>query len=168
MNTKYSYLGAEISSCEKYRYWLDRRWVKAQEPLRTVMFIGLNPSTADDFDDDPTIRRCVRFAKDWGFNHLLMMNLFAFRATDPKQMSLCSDPVGPQNDDMLKLYSGKVSLIVAAWGVSGACNGRDIEVLKMLSDFNIHALKLTKHGQPSHPLYLSKDLKPSILFSAMQ
>jgi hypothetical protein len=83
--------GAEFSECRKYRYVLWRRWAW-EGYANQVMFIGLNPSTADEREDDPTIRRCVRFAKDWGYSGILMMNAFAFRATQPADMKAASDP----------------------------------------------------------------------------
>src|SRR5882724_4976365 len=90
--------GAVLSDCERYRYALWRRW--AERPA--VLFVGLNPSTADALQDDPTIRRCIRFAKAWGYGALYMGNLFAFRATDPRAMKAEADAVGPDNDGWLR------------------------------------------------------------------
>lgn len=125
------------------------------------MFIGLNPSTADEVKDDPTIRRCVAFAKDWGYNALCMTNLFAFRATDPAVMLAAPDPVGPDNDRHLVNLSRGAGVIVAAWGTNGAFLGRDREVQALLP--GLHCLRKTKHGHPSHPLYLPGTLTP-VLF----
>ena len=103
---------ATFSSCQRYRYTLWRRWSKGE----TVQFIGLNPSTADATLDYPTIRRCIGFAKTWGFGSLIMTNLFAWRATQPKDMLSALDPVGPDNDDALKVVYVHTVLTVAAWG----------------------------------------------------
>lgn len=137
-----------------YRYALWREWGGAGY----AMFIGLNPSIADETLDDPTIRRCVAYAKSWGYGALCMVNLFAFRATDPKQMLSCADPVGPENDaTMLELANG-AGIRVAAWGVHGKHLRRDVAVKSIMPA--MHVLKLTKDGHPSHPLYLPKCLQP--------
>ncbi len=144
-----------FSPCRTYRYLLTRSWGELfQVPRRLVMFIGLNPSTADEEQDDPTIRRCIGFAKDWGFAGLVMGNLFAFRATDPRDMLAAEDPVGPENDQHLLEASLVVSLVVAAWGVRGAHRGRGDEVAGLIPDLS--ALGLTKDGHPRHPLYLPR------------
>lgn len=122
------------------------------------MFIGLNPSTADEKYDDPTIRRCIGYARDWGYAGLCMMNLFAFRATSPDDMRAAEDPVGPDNDRALIDMAEFAGVIVAAWGVHGTHLGRDEEVRKMIPE--LHYLQLTKEGIPGHPLYLAKRLKP--------
>jgi len=122
------------------------------------MFIGLNPSTADESKDDPTIRRCMNYAKDWGYTALVMANLFAFRSTDPRRMLLCEDPVGPSNNDYLLGFAEGARLIVAAWGTGGDHLGRARSVKTMLPP--MHVLRLTKGGHPGHPLYLPKSLRP--------
>lgn len=87
--------GAHLSACGAYRYALRRTW----DPARpAALFVGLNPSTADAERDDPTTRRCVRFARDWGFGGLLVGNLFAYRATRPRDLRAAAEPVGPEND----------------------------------------------------------------------
>lgn len=147
--------GATFSPCGKYRYELCRSW----EPEKGyALIIGLNPSTANSQTDDPTIRRCVEFAKSWGYGELIMANLFAYRATDPKVMKSAVDPVGPDNDDFLNALAEDAKVIVAAWGNHGTHRGRNLEVVGMLE--NLHCLKLTKSGQPMHPLYLPKTLTP--------
>jgi hypothetical protein len=155
---------AIFSPCRKYRYILWRCW---QEDWETnyCMFVGLNPSTADETQDDPTIRRCINFAKSWGYSGLCMTNLFAFRATNPKVMKSVADPIGPENDKYLIDYSSKAGVVIAAWGNHGTHGGRYLEASKLL--FNLHCLKLTKTGMPSHPLYLPQALKP-ILYSRTQ
>lgn len=122
------------------------------------MFIGLNPSTADEVNDDPTIKRCIAFAQAWGYEGLCMTNLFAFRATYPKDMMKADDPVGPDNDQTLRDLSEGAGVVVAAWGVDGTYGGRHNAVRAMLP--NLHYLRLTKDGHPGHPLYLPKILVP--------
>lgn len=145
---------AEFSPCGLYRYTLTRQWGHGE----FVMFVGLNPSTADAMIDDPTIRRCIGFAKTWGFAGLLMGNIFAWRATDPRKMLSAADPVGPGNDTFLRLMASQAALIVAAWGAHGGHLGRDVAVRAMLP--RLHFLRLTKDGHPGHPLYLPKTLRP--------
>jgi len=146
---------AKFSPCGNYRYELRRVW---SDGGKIVSFVGLNPSTADDLYDDPTIRRCIGFAKAWGFNGLTMVNLFAFRATEPADMKRCAEPIGFENDETLGKAESESIMIVAAWGTQGVHLNRDYAVKKMLK--HLHALKLTKDGHPSHPLYLKSNLYP--------
>lgn len=146
---------AIFSACLAYRYGLWREWIGGEG---YAMFVGLNPSTADATHDDPTIRRCVAFAKAWGYSGLCMTNLFAYRATDPKNMKSAIDPVGPRNDAFLRDFARDAGVIIAAWGVDGTHKGRDMEVRKLLPP--MHYLALTKAGHPGHPLYLPKTLIP--------
>ena len=150
---------AVFSPCRRYRYalWRDLEPLGWQSPFY-VMFIGLNPSTADEVQDDPTIRRCKAFAKSWGYANMCMTNLFAFRATLPQDMKAAADPVGDKNDDTLLDLSRNAAVIVAAWGVDGAYRGRGEFVRRMLP--GLHYLALTKDGHPGHPLYLKKSLTP--------
>lgn len=147
-----------LSPDRVYRYWLSRVW---DESLPHLTVIGLNPSTADETVDDPTIRRCLGYAKSWGLGGLTMLNLFAYRATDPREMKAASDPVGPDNDAFLRLYTEGV--ILAAWGAHGAYRGRGDEVRRILSNRPLHCLGVTNAGQPKHPLYLRADLEPKRL-----
>lgn len=149
---------AEFSEDRVYRYSLSRAW---GEPR--VLFIGLNPSTADETEDDPTIRRCVNFARAWGYDGMVMANLFAYRATDPKVMLAADDPVGPENDERLRDLHSRCCLTVACWGAGGAHRGRDREVIDMLGYLDIWCLGFTKAGHPRHPLYLRKDTMPVLL-----
>lgn len=146
---------AVFSPCRTFRYELWRCW---GDPMRAAMFVGLNPSTADETQDDPTIRRCIGFAKAWGYGALVMTNLFAFRATDPDEMKRAPLPVGPDNDSFLRRWARDAGVVVAAWGVHGTHRGRDREVRDMLPTMRV--LGLTKDGHPKHPLYLPKDLTP--------
>lgn len=151
---------ATISPCETYRYDLQRSWIGGEG---YVLFVGLNPSTADATQDDPTIRRCIGYAKAWGFAGLRMGNLFAWRGTDPNAMVQASkagiDVIGPDNDRHLRQAAAGAALVVAAWGARGTLHGRDRAVRDMLP--GMHVLKLTRDGHPGHPLYLPKALKPA-------
>lgn len=146
---------ATFSSCRKYRYDLWRRWKDGPY----VMFIGLNPSTADETNDDPTVRRCIGYAQAWGYSALCMTNIFAWRNTDPAKMKATAEPVGPENDAHLARLASAAGLVVAAWGTHGAHLGRGEAVRKLIK--NLHCLKLTADGSPSHPLYLPKTLTPA-------
>lgn len=146
--------GATISPCGLYRYSLWRKWA----PGPMCVFIGLNPSTADATLDDPTIRRCVGFSKTWGFGGLMMLNLFAYRATDPADMKAAKDPIGPDNDEALHFAHSNTTTVVAAWGAHGTFQGRDQQVRAMLP--RLQYLRLTKDGHPGHPLYLPANLRP--------
>ena len=123
------------------------------------MFIGLNPSTADETQDDPTVRRCIRYAQSWGYSALYMTNIFSFRATDPHVMKRFDDPVGPDNNVTLIRLAEHAGIVVAAWGVHGEHMRRGDTVRRFLLH-DLHVLKLTKGGHPCHPLYLKADLKP--------
>lgn len=141
---------AEFDSTARYRYTLRRRWGAGN---RTALFIALNPSTADETQDDPTIRREIQFARDWGFDGLTKCNLFALRSTDPDGMLEVDDPVGADNDAHILREALKASIIVAAWGAYPLAKPRAERVLAMLSQ-RIYCLGLTKDGAPRHPLYL--------------
>lgn len=154
--------GAKFSKCRKYRYTLWRRW-HTDDSAEMLMFIGLNPSTADETQDDPTVRRCIRFAMDWGFGGLLMMNAFAFRATDPKVMKAEPKPVGPGNDRAFRTHRTEVGLIIAAWGTHCTVE-REQRICQVLNR-TVHCLGQTKAGRPKHPLYLRADTEPQLFWS---
>jgi hypothetical protein len=141
----------------RYRYNLWRSW--DERNLSRVLFIGLNPSTADAVADDPTIRRCVRFARDWGYGGMWMANLYALRATLPARLVDADDPVGPLNDQWLRVLAELAELTVAAWG---AWPGPDLHRPAAVMDLvgGLHVLGLTKHGEPRHPLYMRADVEP--------
>ena len=147
---------AVLSPDREYRYRLSRTWDAEKE---TLGFIMLNPSTADESENDPTIRRCLGYAKDWGYGSILVGNLFSLRATDPSELREHRNPIGPQNDEHLRLITTEAELVVAAWGTKGALNGRGQEVVEML-DVDLYALNTTKDGHPTHPLYQPKDAEP--------
>lgn len=146
---------AALSECRKYRFALWRTW---DESKPNVMFIGLNPSTADENKDDPTLTRCINYAKNWGFGGVCIANLFAYRATDPNEMKTEKDPIGSENNKWLMQLYNNAGLVVAAWGNDGVYLGRSKQVKKLLP--NLHCLKLNKSGEPAHPLYQKADIEP--------
>ncbi len=148
---------AAISLCGRYRYSLGRTWDTAIPP---VCFIMLNPSTADAVTDDPTIRRCMGFAKSWGAGGIVVVNLFALRSTDPTVLHRDSfGAIGPHNDHhILRETEGRH--IIAAWGVHGCVAGRDKAVMRILEGRSVECLGLTKAGHPRHPLYVPASMKP--------
>ena len=146
---------AKLSRCRQYRYAL---WRTRDETKPYVMFIGLNPSTADETTDDPTLIRCMNFAKAWGYGGVCMANLFAYRATDPGDMKAAENPVGSQNNKWLKLLAKDAGLVVAAWGNDGSYLNRSDYVKKRLP--LLYCLKMNKSGEPAHPLYQRADVLP--------
>ncbi len=150
---------ATFSPCRRFRYSLWRHWgSRPAEDKQFAMFIGLNPSTADEQNDDPTIRRCIAYAQYWGYDALCMANLFAYRATNPSEMMAQQDPIGDENDKVLVDLAATAGVVVAAWGTGGTHMGRDQQVRALIP--NLHCLRLTKAGHPGHPLYLPKLLTP--------
>ena len=156
---------AIFSPCRTYRYALwrpvldpDPDWQELF-PNQYVLFVGLNPSTADEIHDDQTIRRCIGYARAWGFGGLCMANLFAFRATDPKDMKRAADPIGPDNDLHLIQLAAGAGLVVAAWGTQGSYLDRNTTVMSLLP--GLYCLRTTKDGHPAHPSRLPKDLLPT-------
>jgi hypothetical protein len=127
------------------------------------MFMGLNPSTADETLNDRTINREIAFARAWGFAGLAKWNAFGFRATKPRDMKAAHDPVGPDNDKYLVEMAAGAGIIVAAWGNDIAHRSRHFEVMKLLSGFDVHALRITKRGHAEHPLYIPGTAKPFLL-----
>lgn len=155
--------GAVLSEDGLYRYRLWRTLKLTSEPKRCT-FVMLNPSTADANKDDATIKKILRFASKWGMDHLDVVNLFAFRATQPKDCMAAQDPVGPENDrHIIEAVTG-ANVVVLAWGTQGTARGRNQTVLNMLKAHGAspQALWFTDAGHPQHPLYLplSSELKP--------
>ena len=144
------YCNAKISDDGKYRYSLIREWDR-EKPK--VLFICLNPSTADDKIDDATIRRCIDFAKRWGCGGILVGNLFALRSTDPALIYKAMDPIGPENDISLLEMAKESKFIVAAWGNDGAYLGRSDFIRKLIP--NMKCFVKNKTGEPRHPLYIA-------------
>lgn len=162
-------MDAVISECGKYRYALTRRVGLGE---RAAAFIMLNPSTADATLDDPTIRRCMGFARQMGCGKLLVLNLFAVRATDPADMRAADDPVGADNKawfdryfkDWGRIYSSWSGPVICGWGVHGSYMEQDETILGWLESYSLSPMTLgtTKEGFPKHPLYVpySADLGP--------
>lgn len=152
----FGYADAVFSDCGKYRYQLTRHW---EDRLPMVMFLMLNPSTADGLQDDPTIRRCIGFAKSWGYGSLVVANLFAYRSTDPDGLLAAEEPVGPDNLEWVEKSAAMARKIVCAWG-----NAPIIKKLskKLGSDFlpvsgtdKLFYIKMSKSGTPWHPLFIT-------------
>lgn len=158
---------AIFSPCKRYRYQLERSWGTRPSRKSTVVFIGLNPSTADATNDDPTIRKCMAFARAWGFNRLIMVNLFAWRATDPTQLSAVNNPIGKQNDEHISNAVSGGSMVIACWGEYGCLLNR-AEGLRARYPRRLHCLSINNSGEPTHPLYLPATLIPVNLAKAQQ
>jgi hypothetical protein len=155
---------AVFSACGSYRYSLTRSWQSGAR--NAAIFIMLNPSTADSERDDPTIRRCIGIARSLGCVGVHVVNLFAFRATDPRDMKAARDPVGPDNlvyvqqaiayrHEHSRLRPGPV---ICAWGTHGGHLGQDEIVMDALATCSPSCLGVTKHGFPRHPLYVRRDV----------
>lgn len=147
---------AVYSPCMTYRYALRRVWDDAGA---RVLFVMLNPSTATEAQNDPTVERCERRARALGFGGFAVANIFAFRATDPNVMRAAPDPIGPENDRMILTAMGDVAQVICAWGTHGAYLGRGAAVAQMLATADggagrLFHLGLTKDGHPRHPLYI--------------
>ncbi len=149
---------AQFSECRNYRYALWREW---DESKPQAMIIGLNPSTADETKDDPTVKRCINFAISWGFGGVFVTNLFAYRATKPFEMKASDEPVGSENDAWIMKLAKEASIVVAGWGNHGSYLSRSEKIRRILK--NLHCMKINKSGEPTHPLYLKADLKPVLL-----
>lgn len=149
---------AVIDDSGRYRYLLRRRW--SQGP--SIAFVMLNPSTADGMADDPTVRRCVGFARQWGYGELLVVNLFAWRATDPRHLLHAPDPIGPHNDLHIEAAARNSALVVLAWGQQPFGRGRQRDVVEILgkTDRQLYQLGATMDGSPRHPLYVPKAQDP--------
>ena len=145
---------ATLSEDRAYRYQLVRSTGYPNQAI--VNFVGLNPSTADESSDDPTVRRLIGFARREAFGFLILTNLYAFRVTDPRALKLAADPIGPENFTYLAAAARNSQCIVPCWGAYGALRGRGREVLELLQRLGrIRIFGLTKGGEPIHPLYLA-------------
>lgn len=147
--------GAEISPCGTYRY---RLWRVLPDGDGTVLFVMLNPSIADALVDDPTIRRCIGFAKAWGYKRLEVANLFALRATDPAHLAQATDPIGPANDFWLAHVTALAHRTIAAWGAHSFARDRAGQVADLLT--GARCLGVTADGHPRHPLYIPAATEP--------
>lgn len=150
---------AIFSEDRVYRYSL-RRWWAGNGP--ECNFIMLNPSTADEHTNDPTIERCQRRAAAMGFSSLMVTNLFGLRSTDPRELKTVTDPVGPDNDSYILRVAFRAEMIVCAWGNHGSLNNRSTFVVRCLRKLEkpLWVFRFSKTGEPSHPLYLPYDLTP--------
>lgn len=162
MATGYLTRSATFSDSREHRYELTREW-DSHKP--TIVWCGLNPSTADEMKDDPTIRREVGFSKDWGFGQYIKVNAYAWRATKPKDMFEAqangADIVGAANDDNIRRLLGSAGMFVACWGANiDKRRSWELQTLMRNSLRTVHVLKLTKQGHPQHPLYMPADTKP--------
>lgn len=154
---------AVYSPCERYRYLLTRVW-DVTGPR--ALFVMLNPSTATEVQNDPTVERCERRARTLGFGAFRVVNIFAFRATDPKVMRSETDPIGPGNDAAIlsSATDWNPDRVVCAWGAHGAhlARGQAVEQLLRGIDRPLWHLGLTAAGHPKHPLYIGYDRQPEI------
>jgi len=168
-----------LSACRKYRYTLWRDWDMdlltgcandAKDLDSYAMFIGLNPSTADETKDDPTIRKCIGFSKRWGFAGLMMTNLFAFRATKPEDMKRAENPSGEDNQPHLLQCASAAGIIVAAWGKNGSFLNQDLTVMQWLGGIGaqLHCLRTNGDGSPEHPLYVPYEVTPQLYGAKLQ
>lgn len=153
---------AFFSPDKAYRYYLSRRWDFA---LPYCAFVMLNPSTADAQQDDPTIRRCIAYAKAWGYGGLVVVNIFAYRATDPKELYKLLDPVGPANMEYVIDAGRHAAKTICAWGANGKFRTQGRKVIRALREAGVelYCLTTTDGGEPGHPLYLKKSLMPVLL-----
>ena len=152
---------AVYSPCERYRYLLTRVWDPAGAK---ALFVMLNPSTATEVQNDPTVERCERRARALGFGAFRVTNIFAFRATDPKVMRAVGDPVGPGNDAAIRESVPWADRVICAWGAHGAHldRGHTVQALLRGTGVPLHHLGLTKDGHPKHPLYIGYDVQPML------
>lgn len=152
---------AIYSDCERYRYSLSRVW----DPSGThVHFVMLNPSTATEIQNDPTVERCERRARALGFGSFTVTNIFAWRDTDPRKMKAAHDPIGADNDAAILKASIEADQIIAAWGTHGAHLERGTEVERVLRTLGkpLYHLGLSKAGHPKHPLYIAYTEQPKL------
>ena len=150
---------AIYSDCENYRYSLTRVWNKDG---KRVLFVMLNPSTATEVQNDPTVERCERRARTLGYGSFCVCNIFAFRATDPRVMRAQTDPIGPANDVAITNAADWADDIVCAWGTHGEHMDRGSHVEKLLRALPkpLSHLGLSKAGHPKHPLYIGYKVQP--------
>ncbi len=150
--------GAVITG--NYRYLLWREW---DSHSQTVSFIMLNPSRADAQINDPTITRCINFARCWGYGRLEVVNLFAYRTPHPSLLKQAAEPVGRDNDRYILASVAKSDRVILAWGNHGTWQKQDVYILKLLKNYNhLYSLGITKIGCPRHPLYLRSTIRPQI------
>ncbi len=143
-----------------YRYLLWREW---DSNLKTVSFIMFNPSRADAEINDPTITRCINFAKSWGYGRLEVVNLFAYRTSKPSLLKQAVEPIGKDNDRYIVEAVKRSDKVILAWGNHGTWQKQDLYVLQLLKNYkHLYSLGITKKGCPRHPLYLRSTIKPQM------
>lgn len=157
--------GAVFDPTYAFRYHLWRVW---DETKPRACFLLLNPSTADEFVLDPTLRRCEGYSKAWGYGGMNILNLFAFRATDPDALKKTDDPVGPENDAFIVRIATQAPIILCGWGSHPFAKSRILAVKNQLAGTKLSCLKKTQTGEPCHPLYLKKTLVPMPLVSPVK
>jgi hypothetical protein len=152
---------AVYSDCERYRYSLSRVWDAAG---KRALFIMLNPSTATEVQNDPTVERCERRARTLGYGAFCVTNIFAWRDTDPKKMRAAADPVGPENDASILGFCDWADQIICGWGTHGAHLGRgpEVETVLRATGMPLYHLGLSKAGHPKHPLYIAYVQQPEL------
>jgi len=154
---------ATFSRCMTWRYTLERYWDKSK-PF--VLFILLNPSTADGMNDDPTNRRGINYAKDWGYGGVVFCNLFAYRTPYPKELKKCDvdKAIGIDNETAIRIMCDRAGIIICAWGIHGKLFNRHDIMCGMLwfYEYKPFHMGLTKHGFPRHILYLKSSIKPQL------
>ena len=147
---------AGFSRCRAYRYWLSRHFAKGSGHC---VFIGLNPSTGDADTDDPTIRRCMGFASDWGYQYLTVVNLFAYRTPSPAALKRASNPEGQGNRAALRTACKNADCIVAAWGNHGSYRNQSTRLARLWNNYPLSCFGTTLTGHPIHPLYQPRDAR---------
>lgn len=145
---------AGFSRCKSYRYWLSREFIQGSGHC---VFIGLNPSTGDADSDDPTIRRCMGFAADWGYRHLSVVNLFAYRTPSPAVLKSSENPEGAGNRAALRKSLRNADCIIAAWGSHGTYQNQATKLAQIWAEYPLQCFGQTKNSQPVHPLYQRAD-----------
>lgn len=144
---------AVISDCGNYRYLLRRTW---DHDKPRALFIMLNPSTADAKIDDPTIRSCVRLLKALQYGSMEVVNIFGWRATNPDELSIQIDPIGPMNERIVAAAIGRCDTVICAWGANAMAERKTYWLVGLIRSYRpaAYCLGTTKHGSPKHPLYL--------------
>ena len=154
-------INATFSPDRKYRYLWECEVNTWTDTLERCVWIMLNPSTADEKAADPTIKRCAGYSQAWGFGGLVVVNLFAWRATDPAELKVAADPIGPLADEAILKMAIDAPLVICAWGAHGSLYNREAEVVGLLQPhskrLNLKCFGFTNGGQPKHPLRLPKD-----------
>lgn len=160
--TEYESQGATFDETRVYRYTLHRMWGGGSlSPWRTVLWIMLNPSTADEHVLDPTLRKCQGFSQRWGYDGFEVCNLFALRSTDPRALDTHPEPIGPGNDAAIAEAISRADLVVVGWGGDKAAKVRAADVsARLLKGLTVHCLKRNSDGSPMHPLYVPYSTEP--------